>query len=377
MQMEVTMNTVIHIGIDVHKDSYSLSAFRLTSNRNFGESRIASKSSLVFKYVERLRKEYEGCDIVCAYEAGPTGYGLYRDLQRAGIPCVIMAPTTMPKATGNRIKNDRLDAQEIARHLAFGTYSAVHVPTPEDEAVKNFTRLRNTRRDAMKKAKQNLLSFLLRVGRNYTEGKNYWTTTHLQWLRKQKFDDLVDQETFNEYLQEVFDQQEKVKRYDMRIEELAGQESYREMVGRLCCFRGIETHTAMSIVSEIGDFSRFANAPQFSAFLGLVPSENSSGQREWRGTITKAGNTRLRLLLIEGAKAAMRSSLYGQKSKRLMARQKGNSPEVIAYADRANRRLHRVYSKLITHGVHHNKATVAVARELSCFIWGMMNDKIS
>ena len=371
------MNTVIHIGIDVHKDSYSLSAFHLTSNRNFGESRIASKSSLVFKYVERLRKEYEGCDIVCAYEAGPTGYGLYRDLQRAGIPCVIMAPTTMPKATGNRIKNDRLDAQEIARHLAFGTYSAVHVPTPEDEAVKNFTRLRNTRKNAMKKAKQNLLSFLLRVGRNYTEGKNYWTTMHLQWLRKQKFDDLVDQETFNEYLQEVFDQQEKVKRYDMRIEELAGQEAYREMVGRLCCFRGIETHTAMSIVSEIGDFSRFANAPQFSAFLGLVPSENSSGQRQWRGTITKAGNTRLRLLLIEGAKAAMRSSLYGQKSKRLMARQKGNSPEVIAYADRANRRLHRVYSKLVSHGVHHNKATVAVARELSCFIWGMMNDKIS
>lgn len=369
------MNTVIHIGIDVHKDSYSLCSFSFSTQRSFGQTRIASKNSLVIKYVRRLQKEHSECAVLCGYEAGPTGYGLYRDLEKADIPCVIMAPTTLPKASGNRVKTDRLDAEELAKHLAWGTYSAVHIPTPQDEAVKNYTRLRNTRKQALKRAKQNLLSFLLRLGRSYTEGKNFWTHKHYAWLRQQRFDDPVDQETFNEYLQEVHDQQEKVDRYNQKIEELAAQDAYRDRVSRLCCFRGIETHTALSLVSEIGDFSRFENPQQFSSFLGLVPGENSSGQREQRGGITKAGNARVRLLLIEGANSTLRSKIYGQKSKRLIARQKGNEPDVISYADRANRRLHKVYSNLVARGVHHNKATVAVARELSCFIWGMMNER--
>ncbi|MEA5032978.1 MAG: transposase [Sphaerochaeta sp.] len=251
------------------------------------------------------------------------------------------------------------------------------MPTPQDEAVKNYSRLRNARKVALKKAKQNLLSFLLLGGRTFTEGKSYWTHIHYEWLRRQRFEDALEQETFNEYLQEVLDQQEKVERYDQRMEELAALEAYREDVSRLCCFRGIETHTALSLVTEIGDFSRFASARQFSAFLGLVPSEDSSGNRQWRGSITKAGNIRLRLLLVEAAKALLRSGVYGKKSKRLVARQRGNDPAVISYADRANRRLHRVYGKLLLRGVHHNKATIAVARELSCFVWGMMNGRIA
>ncbi len=370
------MNTVIHIGIDVHKDSYSLCSYSFATKQFFGQTKIASNSNLVIKYVKKLLEGQSNMEVLCGYEAGPTGYGLYRDLEKEGIACVIMAPTTLPKASGNRVKNDRLDAQDLAKHLAWGTYSAVHVPTSEDEAVKNFTRLRNTRVNAMKKAKQNLLAFLLRSGRVFTEGKKYWTNIHYTWLRQQRFTDPVDQETFKEYLQEVHDQQEKVDRYNQRIEEFSQLDAYREKVARLRCFRGIETHTALSLVCEIGDFSRFANAQQFSSYLGLVPSEDSSGQREKRGGITKTGNTRLRLLLIEGANSTLKSSLYGQKSKRLKARQNGNEPEVIAYADKANRRLHRVYGNLTNRGVNKNKATVAVARELSCFIWGMMNGRI-
>jgi len=370
------MSTVINIGIDVHKDSYSLCSYSFATKQAFGQTRIASDSKLVIKYVRKLQESQPNVEVLCGYEAGPTGYGLYRDLEKAGIGCVIMAPTTLPKASGNYVKNDRLDAMELSKHLAFGTYSAVHVPTSEDEAVKNYTRLRNTRVDALKKAKQNLLSFLLRYGRVFSEGKNYWTQIHYTWLKRQQFTDPVDQETFNEYLQEVHDQQDKVDRYNQRIEELSQLDAYREKVAKLRCFRGIETHTALSLVSEIGDFSRFANAQQFSAYLGLVPGEDSSGQREKRGGITKAGNTRLRLLLIEGANATLRSSLYGQKSKRLKARQEGNEADVIAYADKANRRLHRVYNNLTNRGVIKNKATVAVARELSCFIWGMMNNRI-
>jgi transposase len=371
------MNTVIHIGIDVHKDTYSLCSFNFSAQKSFGQTRIAGKSALVVKYVRKLQKEHPDCTVLCGYEAGPTGYGLYRDLAQADIPCVIMAPTSLPKAPGNHVKTDRIDAEDLARHLAWGTYSAIHIPTPEDEAIKNYTRLRNTRQKALRRAKQNLLSFLLRHGRCFTGGTNYWTKVHYRWLKEQLFQDVVDQETFNEYLQEIHDQQEKVDRYNQRIEELAAQEAYQDRVSKLRCFRGIETHTALAFIAEVGDFCRFATPQQFSAFLGLVPKENSSGQRERRGSITKAGNQRLRLLLIEGANSTLKSNIYGKKSKRLLARQKGNEPDVIAYADNANRRLHRVYNHLVARGVHHNKATVAVARELSCFIWGMMNNRIN
>ncbi len=372
------MNTVINIGIDVHKDSYSLCAYALGNSQAFGQMRIESRDELVVKYVDRLLAHHEGRDVkvLCGYEAGPSGYGLHRHLQSQGIPCVLMAPTSLPKAPGRRVKNDRLDAELLAKHLAYGTYSAVSVPTTEDEAVKDYTRMRNARVEALKKAKQNLLSFLLRKGRSFSEGKSYWTQIHYRWLRQQQFADPLDQETFVEYLQEVIDQQEKVDRFDQRIAEIAEDERWSEPVGKLRCFRGIETHTALSLVSEIGDFSRFRTAGQFSAFLGLVPTEDSSGQRELRGGITKTGNVRLRKLLIEGANATLRGSMYGQKSKRLKARQAGNDAQVIAYADRANRRMHHMYDHLVSRGVHRNKAKVAVARELSCFIWGMMNDKI-
>ncbi len=235
-----------------------------------------------------------------------------------------MAPTSLPKASGDRVKND-LDAQHLSKQLAFGTYSAVYVPTTKDEAVKHYTRLRNTRKKSLKRAKQNVLSFLLLVGRAYCEG-NYWTLKHYAWLKKQEFSDPVDQETFKEYLQEVIDQQEKVDRYDGKIEEIAAQEAYREQVAKLRCFRGIETHTALSLITEIGDFTRFATAPQYSAFLGLVPSEDSSGKREKRGTITKAGNSRLRLLLIEAANATLRSDRYERNRNGCLHGKRGRNP---------------------------------------------------
>lgn len=370
------MNTVIHIGIDVHKDTYSLCSYSFRTNQAFGQTKISSDNKLVIKYVEKLLRTQPGSEVLCGYEAGPTGFTLYRDLCKADIPCVIMAPTSLPRAVGNKVKNDRLDAMELAKHLAYGTYSEVSVPTSEDEAVKDYTRLRNTRLQALKKSKQNLLSFLLRRERRFTEGATYWTQIHRRWLKQQTFSNPLDQETYNEYLQEFYDQEEKVERYDARIEELSKLEAYRDRVTKLRCFKGIDTHIALSLVCEIGDFSRFATASQFSAFLGLVPTEESSGQKERRGGITKGGNIRLRTLLTEAAQAATRGSIYNQKSKRLKARQAGNDAQVIAYADRAGRRLHKTYGKLVLNNVHRNKAITAVARELSCFVWGMMNDRI-
>jgi len=226
------MNTVIQIGIDVHKDSYSLCSYSFETKQPFGQSRIASNNQMVVKYVRKLLADRPGCTAVCGYEAGPTGYVLYRELRDAGIPCVIMAPTSLPKAPGSRVKNDRLDAQALAQHLAWGTYSTVHVPTVQDEAVKNFTRLRNARKESLKRAKQNLLSFLLLMGRSFNEGKSYWTQVHYTWLKRQRFDNSINQMTFDGYLREVVDQQEKVDQLDREIEILAAKDEYREPVGR-------------------------------------------------------------------------------------------------------------------------------------------------
>ena len=183
------------------------------------------------------------------------------------------------------------------------------------------------------------------------------------------------QETLSEYLVTYTQLSDKLERFDKRIEELAQRDEYREKVNKLVCFKGIKTHTALSFVAEIGDFKCFPSAGQFAAFLGLVPGEHSSGPSQRRGSITKAGNSHLRRLLVESANCYNRVQV-GRKSAALKARQAGNTPEVIAYADKANDRLRRKYMRIMTRS-RANIAKTAVARELACFIWGMMNDKIA
>ena len=197
---------------------------------------------------------------------------------------------------------------------------------------------------------------------------------HLQWMRKLKLPELI-RETLNEYLATYEELTAKIERFDERIQELADQPEYQEKVKKLECFLGIKTHTALSLIVETGDFSRFSKGNVFAAYLGLAPGEHSSSDNTNRLGITKAGNSHLRRLLIE-ASGGICKGVIGQKSKALNARQLGNTAEVISYADRANVRLRRKYYKLIHRGKKRNVAVAAVARELACFIWGMMNDDI-
>lgn len=329
--------------------------------------------SKVLNYIEAMRFHY-GNDVlfICGYEAGCLGYTLYHQLTEHGVKCVILAPTTMSKpAGGKKIKTDKRDAALIARCLAHNDYKAVHIPTDKDEQVKDYIRMRNDHNLALKKIKQQIQAFCLRHGYKYDAGKNHWTQKHLAWLRSIELDGIY-KEILDEYLLTYHTLRDKIERLDRRIEELASDEEYKDKVNKLVCFIGIKTHTALAVIAETGDFTRFKNARSYSAYLGLVPGEDSSGQKRTGLSITKAGNSHIRTLLVEAAQSYTRGHV-GYKSKTLRERQGSNPPEIITYADKANERLRRkYYGMTLRNGKRANVAKTAVARELSCFIWGMM-----
>lgn len=370
------MNTIVYVGMDVHKESYTLCCYCYDTDKVEYKQTIPSDYKLVLKYIEQIRKRYEGeVTFVCGYEAGCLGYSLYHQLKDHAVDCKILAPTTMAITNTSRIKTDRRDAANIARCLAFRTYSEVYVPDEEDNAIKEYIRMRDDQKLMLKKIKQQILALVLRCGKRYEGGKSYWTIAHIKWLRTLDLKEL-NKETLAEYLVTYDYLVEKLERLDKRIEELASGDKYKETVKHMECFIGIKTHTALSMVVEIGDFHRFEKAPKFAGFLGLVPSEDSSGDNTNRYSITKAGNSHLRRLMVEAAQSYTRGNI-GHKSIALKQRQKGCPPEVIAYADRANERLRRrFYRMTLNKGINRNVAVTAIARELACFMWGMATGNI-
>lgn len=303
------MNSIVYIGMDVHKESYTICSYDFESDDVRYQQKMPSDYKNVLKYIDRIRNIYgNDYDVVCGYEAGCLGYSLYHQLTSHGIKCVILAPTTMAITNTNRVKTDKRDAACIARCMAFRTYSEVYVPTKKDEAVKEYIRMRDSHKDSLKRCKQQILSLVLRLGYHF-DGKSYWTIKHLKWLKDLEMDELF-RETLDEYMLTYEQLKDKIERYDERIEELAQEKEYRENVNKLKCFIGIKTHTALSFVVETGDFKRFKKANNYASFLGLVPGEMSSGEKQCRTKITKAGNSHLRTLLIEAA-----SGLYKRKDR--------------------------------------------------------------
>ena len=373
------MKRILRIGMDVHSTNYTLCAMEPVigeDDRIFATIDVAPDYKNILLFIENLKMklgmDYE-YDIQCGYEAGCLGYSLYNQLTAANIKCVILAPTTMLTQQGVRVKTDARDAKMIAQCLSYGGYHAVYVPTEEDDSVKEYLRMRDEHKLALKKVKQQINAFCLRHGHHYAQTK--WTAAHWKWLKKLEFSALY-REVLDEYMTSYEEYVAKIERFDQRIEELASQERYAEKVKRLGCFLGMKTHTALSLIVETGDFARFAKGNIYAAFLGLVPGEDSSGPKTSRTGLSKAGNGHLRKLLIESA-GGICKGMVGHKSKDLKARQNGNPAEVIAYADRANTRLRSRYYKFIRQGKARNVAVAAIARELACFVWGMMTDNIS
>lgn len=373
------MKRILRIGMDVHSTNYTLCAMEPVigeDDRIFATIDVAPDYKNILLFIENLKMklgmDYE-YDIQCGYEAGCLGYSLYNQLTAANVKCVILAPTTMLTQQGVRVKTDARDARMIAQCLSYGGYHAVYIPTEEDDSVKEYLRMRDDHKLALKKVKQQINAFCLRHGYHYAQTK--WTIAHWKWLKKLELSELY-REVLDEYMASYEEYVAKIERFDQRIEELASQERYAEKVKKLGCFLGIKTHTALSLIVETGDFTRFAKGNIYAAFLGLAPGEDSSGSKTNRTGLSKAGNGHLRKLLIESA-GGICKGMVGHKSKDLKARQNGNTVEVIAYADRANTRLRSRYYKFIRQGKARNVAVAAIARELACFVWGMMTDNIS
>jgi len=374
------MNRILKIGLDVHTKNITMCALE----SKFGEEDVILavvtvspdyKNVLDFIQKVKYKMDPQGRDIIhveCGYEAGCLGYSLYHQLTACHVKCRILAPTTMLSEKGPRIKTDRRDAKLIAACLSNGGFHSVHIPSKEDNAVKEYIRMRDDHVLELKRTKQQINSLCIRFGQVYDGNK--WMGPHLKWLRELKLPELI-QETLNEYLATYDTMIDKIARFDKRIQEIAAQSAYCEKVKKLECFLGIKTHTALSLIVETGDFIRFRKGNIYAAYLGLAPGEHSSSENGGKLGITKAGNSHLRSLLIEAAHGICRG-VIGYKSKELKSRQSGNSPEVIAYADKANTRLRSKYYRLTRHGKKKNVTLAAVARELACFVWGMMTDNI-
>jgi transposase len=354
--------------LDTSKKSIQV-AMLLTGRREAVEWELANEAQAVKRLAKRLVREAVGELPVC-YEAGPCGYSLQRQLYAAGVKAMVIAPSLVPSKPGERIKTNRRDARKLAQMLRAEALSEVHPPTLEEEAVRDLSRCREDAREDLLRARHRLGKMLLRRGLVYTA--RAWTQAHRRWLRSLGFEHEADRAVFDDYLRAIEYLEERLRGLEEKLIALSEKQPYREPVGWLRCFRGIDTLTAMTLVAELHDFRRFDSPRALMSFLGLVPGENSTGEKHRRGAITKAGNSHARRVLIEA------SWHYRHRpgiSRRLRQRREGQPGWVIASADRAQLRLHKRLWKLALNGKSTNKAVTAVARELTGFIWAALSLK--
>ncbi|MDO8986902.1 MAG: IS110 family transposase [Coriobacteriia bacterium] len=358
------MQQLTHIGLDVHKETIAVAVLR-PDTVTFDERVIPNTPEAV----RRLLKRYlDPSAITTCYEAGPTGYDTHRLVTSLGFHCDVIAPSLIPKRSGVRVKTDRIDARNLARLHRAGELTAIRVPTPSEEAVRDLVRAREEIKADRRIARQRIRSFLLRYGKRYPKASDRWSTRFEIWMRAMRFDEPFAQIAFEHLLGAYFMRDTQLSAVDHQIEELALLEPLATDVARLRAFRGIDTLTAVTILTETCDFRRLPEASAYMAFTGLVPSEHSSGASRHQGSITKTGNVHIRRVLVESAWAYRYAPAVRGKLKR---RQEGQPPEVVAYSWAAQYRLHATYRKLSARKGA-NKAVVAVARELSGFIWGAM-----
>jgi len=327
---------------------------------------LSSDSATILRFVERLRREGA---VQCCYEAGPCGFELQRALVGHDVPCDVIAPALIPRRAGDRIKTDRRDAGQLAILYRAGALTPIHIPTAEEEAARDVLRCREDIRADLLRARHRLSKFLLRHGRRFPGPKKAWTTRHGEWLRTQVWPLAALEQTYTAYLRAVDEAGARLRTVELDLRALLELPSLRPRVDRLRCFRGIDDLTALTVAAELGDPRRFPTAPKLMAFVGLVPSEHSSGTKRARGAITKTGNAHLRRVLVEAAWHYRHRPFVGQALRR---RQCGGPEAVIAQAWAAQQRLHRRYRRLAGRGKPTPQVITAVARELTGFVWAAL-----
>jgi len=348
-------------GLDVHARKTAAAAVRLGSGEVF-RAQLTGGPGVAIDWLRSLPGP-----VRAVYEAGPSGFGLARAARQAGIEVMVCAPGAIPRQPGDRVKTDARDALKLARLHAAGQLRPVVVPEPELEARRDLVRAREDLRGDLMAARHRISKLLLRRGQIWTGPGDTWSQRHLQWLSKVRLDDPLGDVVLGEYLgcHEVL--LARRDRLDGLIAEQAVRAPWAATVARLRCLRGVDTLTAVGLVAEIGDIAAFAHPKQLASYLGLVPSEQSTGDRRRQGTITKAGSSHARRLLIEAAWHYRRPPRI---SATLRRRQAGQPPAAINAAWRAQLRLHRRWAHLdAARGKRRTTVAVAVARELACFVW--------
>ena len=327
---------------------------------------LASDVPTVLRFVERLG---QAGPIVCCYEAGPCGFDLQRALAGRQIPCDVIAPALIPRRAGDRIKTDRRDAGHLAVLYRAGALTAIHIPTEQEEAARDLLRCREDIRADLLRARHRLSKFLLRHGRRFTGTKKAWSKRHDAWLRAQTWPIAALDQTQRAYLRAVDEAVARLRAVETDLQALLTLEPLRARVERLRCFRGIDDLTALTIAAELGDPRRFPSAPSTMAFVGVVPSEHSSGTKRARGAITKTGNAHLRRVLVEAAWHYRHHPFVGAA---LRHRQEGAPEAAKVRAWAAQQRLHRRYRLLANRGKPKQHIVTAVARELTGFVWAVL-----
>jgi transposase len=356
------MKSLVYVGMDVHKDSIAIAVAREGREPATQWKTIPNDLAQLKKALKMLTKAGE--ELRVCYEAGPTGFGLYRRLRESGIDCIVVAPSLVPGKSGDRVKTDPRDAKKLAHFLRSGDLTEVHVPDEAVEAVRDLERAREDAKSAERAARHQLGKFLLRHDRRWTS--TTWTKKHLQWIRTQKFPYPAQQRVLEDYVKTVEDFAERVERLTTAMAELVEQTVLAPLVKALQAFRGISVVSAVTIAAEVGDLRRFATAGQFMSYVGLVPSEHSSGERRHQGKITRCGNAHVRWILVE---AAWHYCRVPGMSKELRRRNQGVAEGVRRIAWKAQDRLHKRMYHLLHEKKSPQKAAIAVARELAGFVW--------
>jgi len=359
-------NKVRFLGLDVHADTIAVAIAEPDGEvRSLGT--IANRAESIRKMVKKLGSVEQ---LRACYEAGPTGYVLYWQLVELGVNCEVIAPTLVPMKAGDRVKTDRRDAERLARSHRSGDLTAVWVPDEGSEALRDLVRAREAAKQDQLRARHRLSKFLLRSGQRPAQGMKAWTQQYMIWVKQIRFSQVAQESTRLDYLTEVEHMSERVVRLEKAIMEavkLASPE-IQEVVKDLQALRGIAQISAVTIAAELGNISRFEGARQLMGYSGTVPSENSSGKRTQRGSITKTGNAHLRRIVVE---AAWSYRLRPGVGPALHKRQEGVPEEIKEIAWKAQHRLHKRYSRLAAAGNDHRKIITALGRELLGFVWAV------
>ncbi|MCF6288172.1 MAG: IS110 family transposase [Proteobacteria bacterium] len=363
-----------YIGMDTHKETIAISVADPGRGKPKFLTEIANDPKKVEKFVTTLSKKYNGEVLLFCYEAGPCGYVLYHQIKSLGHDCIVVAPSLIPTKASDRVKTDRRDANKLARYLRDGSLTSVWVPNTEQEAIRDLVRIRSDFKSHQKKAKQQLGGFILRHGHSWPRGKSRWTKGYFTWLENLKFKHAWQQLVLQEYIEVVKSATLRLVEIDKSMIQAKSQWELSPIIDSLCALRGIDTLSAMTIIAELGDLTRFSHPSKLMAYLGLTPSEHTSSTKRRLGSITKAGNIAARRMLVECAWSYRFPARQTAHLKRKAAKASEYAQNV---AWKAQKRLCGRYRTFIVSGKNSKQTIVAIARELVGFIWDIVNHEMA